>query len=243
MGLMDLIGMGGPEGKIRRLTKRTMEKFGPPENRQGAIEELGELKTEAAVDALLLRYTFRIDPGITDDEEKARVLALVLAAGDAALPAVKRFILNRDEISWPLRALSDLLPEEAVVQFLVEVSNKVGAEYSRVPEKKVLLLHALSGHKAPSITPAILPFLEDMDDEVQIAAAEVIAKQHDEAGRAPLIEHFLKAHEGSNARVREALAGILADSTWDVKGYTPKVEAALPQAYKLDSKGKVQRKT
>ena len=35
---------------------------------------------------------------------------------------------------------------------------------------------------------------------------------------------------------------LLADSGWDVKGYTPKVEAALPPAYKLDSKGKVQRR-
>jgi HEAT repeat protein len=240
---MDMIGMGGPEGKIRRLTKKAMEKFGPPENRQGAIEELGELKTEPAVDALLLRYTFRIDPGITDDEEKARVLALVLQAGDVALPAVKRFILTRDEISWPLRALSDLLPEGAVVKFLVEVANKASAEYSRVPEKKVLLLHGLLAHESPEITAAVLPFLEDMEDEVQIAAAEVIARQHDDAGREPLIQHFLKSHEGSNARVREALAGLLADSTWDVKGHTPKVEAALPAGYKLDSKGKVLRKT
>jgi hypothetical protein len=35
---------------------------------------------------------------------------------------------------------------------------------------------------------------------------------------------------------------LLADSGWDVKGYTPKMEAALPPAYKLDSKGKVQHK-
>jgi HEAT repeat protein len=243
MGLMDLIGMGGPEGKIRRLSKKTMEKFGPPENRQGAIEELGGLKTEPAVEALLLRYTFRVDPGITDDEEKARVLALVLQAGDAALPAVKRFILTRDEISWPLRALSDLLPEQAVVAFLVEVAQKVSGEYSRVPEKKVLLLHALSAHKAPSITPAALPFLDDMDDEVQIAAAEAIARQGDDSGREPLIQHFLKSHDASNARVREALAGLLAESSWDVKGYTPKVEAALSSDFKLDSKGKVQHKS
>ena len=116
------------------------------------------------------------------------------------------------------------------------------AEYSRVPEKKGLLLHALSEHKDPSILPAVVPFLEDMNDEVQIAASEVMAKQQDPAGREPLIQHFLKAHEGSNARVREALAGVLADSGFDVKGYTPKVEAALPPAYKLDSKGKVVRK-
>src|SRR5437870_2590401 len=240
MGLLDMLGIGG--SKIARLQKKASEKYGPPENRQGAIEELGEMKTEAAVDALLMRFTIRIDPGITDDEEKARVRALIVQAGEAALPAVKRFILNRDEISWPLRALSDLLPEAEFVKFLIEVARKAAAEYSRVPEKKVLLLHAFAQHKSPEISAAVLPFLEDMDDEVQIAAAEVIAKQQDTAGREPLIQHFLKAHEGSNARVRESLAGILADSGWDVKGYTPKVEAALPQGYKLDSRGKLARK-
>ena len=237
-----MLGMGGPEGKVRRLQKKASAKFGPAENRQGAIEELGALKTEAAVEALLLRYTFRVDPGITDDEEKARVLALITQAGDIALGPVKRFISSRDEISWPLRALDGLLPEADVLKFLVEVARKVGGEYSRVPEKKVLLLHALSAHKSPGIPPAVLPFLDDMDDEVQIAAAEVIARQQDPIGREPLIQHFLKAHEGNNARVREALAGLLADSGWDVKGYTPKVEAALPQGYKLDSRGKLARK-
>jgi len=242
MGLLDMLGMGGPEAKVRRLQKKAMQKFGPAENRQGAIEELGELKTEAAIDALLSRYTFRVDPGITDDDEKARVLALVTQAGEVALAPVKRFISGRDEISWPLRALEGLLPEAEVVKFLVEVATKIGGEYSRVPEKKVLLMHALSAHRSPDIAPAVLPFLDDMDDEVQIAAAEVIVKQQHPAGREPLIQHFLKAHEASNARVREALSGLLADSGWDVKGYTPKVEAALPQGYKLDSRGKVLRK-
>ncbi len=242
MGLLDMLGMGGPDAKVRRLQKKASQKFGPAENRQGAIEELGGLKTEAALDALLTRYTFRVDPGITDDDEKARVLALISQAGEVALGPVKRFIATRDEISWPLRALDALLPEAEVVKFLVEVAKKIGGEYSRVPEKKVLLLHALSAHKALEIAPAVLPFLDDMDDEVQIAAAEVIVKQQEPAGREPVIQHFLKAHEGSNARVREALAGLLADSGWDVKGYTPKVEAALPPGYKLDSRGKVVRK-
>ncbi|HYS11628.1 MAG TPA: HEAT repeat domain-containing protein [Myxococcales bacterium] len=242
MGLLDMLGVGGPDAKVRRLQKKASQKFGPAENRQGAIEELGGLKTEAAIEALLTRYTFRVDPGITDDDEKARVLALISQAGEVALNPVKRFIQTRDEISWPLRALEALLPEAEVVKFLVEVAKKVGGEYSRVPEKKVLVLHALSNRRSPEIAPAVLPFLEDMDDEVQIAAAEVVVKQQDPAGREPLIQHFLKAHESSNARVREALSGLLADSGWDVKGYTPKVEAALPAGYKLDSKGKVVRK-
>ena len=113
----------------------------------------------------------------------------------------------------------------------------------RVPEKKVLLLHAFATHKAPGITEAVVPFLEDMDDEVQIAAAQAMAVQKDERAREPLIQQFLRAHEGKNARVREALAGLLVDTQFDVKGYTPKVEAALPPAYKLDSKGRVTRKS
>jgi len=83
MGLLDMIGLGP---KLPRLQKKAMEKFGPPENRQGAIEELGALRTEQAVDALLMRYTIRVDPGITDDEEKARVLALIVQTGETALP-------------------------------------------------------------------------------------------------------------------------------------------------------------
>jgi HEAT repeat protein len=262
MGLLDKLGITGTREEkearaIAKLSKKAMEKFGPPENRQGAIEELGALKTEAAVAALLLRFTFRVDPGITDDEEKQHVHALAVEAGPAALPAVKRFILNRDEISWPLRALGELLPEPEVMAVLVEALRKAANEYSRVPEKKVLLLHAISHHRSPQVVPAALPFLEDMDDEVQIAAAQAIASQAapppgtaqgipappgSEAGREPLIQAFLRAHDHSNARVREALAGMLAEAPWDVKGYTPKVEAALPPAYKLDARGKVQRK-
>src|SRR5437762_942313 len=160
MGFLDKLGIGGSkqereERGIRKLQKKTMEKFGPPENRQGAIEELGKIRSARAIEALLMRYTIRVDPGITDDEEKQRVLALIREAGAAVA-------------AEPVKAL--------------------------VPPRE------------------------------------------------PLLKRFLSAHEGSNARVRESLAGLLADSGFDVKGYTPKVEAALPAAYKLDAKGRVVRK-
>jgi HEAT repeat protein len=248
MGLLDKLGIGGSKEDrearaVARLQKKATEKYGPKENRQGAIEELGEMRSARAVEALLMRYTVRVEPGITDDEERQRVLALVQQAGSAvAVPALEKFILSRDEIAWPLKALSDLVPESHVVAFLIGALRKAAGEYSRVPEKKVLLLHALAQHRSGEAVPAALPFLEDMDDEVQIAAAQAMAVQSDERAREPLIQHFLRAHESSNARVREALAGLLAETPFDVKGYTPKVEAALPPAYKLDSKGRVVRK-
>src|SRR6266850_6119727 len=120
MGLLELLGIGGSKDErearsVRKLQKKTIEKYGPKENRQGAIEELGELRTPRAVEALLMRYTVRVEPGITDDEEKQRVLALVQQTGAGiAVPVLKRFILARDEVSWPLKALSDLVPESEV---------------------------------------------------------------------------------------------------------------------------------
>src|SRR2546427_13106604 len=103
MGLLDMLGMGGPDAKVRRLQKKASQKFGPAENRQGAIEELGGLKTEAALDALLTRYTFRVDPGITDDDEKARVLALISQAGEGAFGRRKGCLGPHEQGSRPLR--------------------------------------------------------------------------------------------------------------------------------------------
>src|SRR5437763_16018961 len=114
MGLMDMLGLAGT--KVQRLQKKSMEKFGPPENRQGAIEELGQLKSEEAIEALLMRYTIRVDPGITDDEEKARVMALIVQSGATSIGPVKKFIVSRDEISWPLRALGQLLQPAELLQ-------------------------------------------------------------------------------------------------------------------------------
>src|SRR5256714_15247043 len=115
MGLLDLLGIGGSKEErqarsVAKLQKKATEKYGPKENRQGAIEELGELRTPRAVEALLMRYAVRVEPGITDDEEKQRVLALVQQAGSAiAVPGLKKVILGRDEGARPLQALSDLV--------------------------------------------------------------------------------------------------------------------------------------
>src|SRR5437762_6667641 len=96
MGLLDRLGIGGTKDErearaVAKLQKKTVEKYGPKENRQGAIEELGELRTPRAIEALLMRYTVRVEPGITDDEEKQRVLALVQQAGAGiAVPVLDR---------------------------------------------------------------------------------------------------------------------------------------------------------
>src|SRR3954469_6216782 len=197
MGFLDKLGIGGSreereERGVKKLLKKATEKFGPVENRQGAIEELGKMRSPRAVEALLMRYTIRIDPGITDDEEKQRVLALIREAGPAIAPGPgKAFILSRDESSWPLKALSDLLPQEEVLRFLIEVLRKTGSEYSCVPEKKVLLLRAAAAHASPDLVPALLPSRDEREDEVKTPPPPAPAPQPDDRAREPLLHRFL----------------------------------------------------
>src|SRR5512138_915180 len=98
MGLFDLFGSREEreKGALRKLAKKVTEKYGPPENRQKAIDQLGDLGTPDALGTLCLRFTVRTEPGITDDEEKETARRLLVDAGDAAVEPVEAFIREQE---------------------------------------------------------------------------------------------------------------------------------------------------
>ena len=53
MGIFDLFGSASEreQAQLKKLTRKLTEKYGPPENRQKAIEQLAELGTSAALQA------------------------------------------------------------------------------------------------------------------------------------------------------------------------------------------------
>ncbi len=167
MGILDIFGGGsGPEKALKLKTKVT-QKYGDPTSRQKAIETLGAMKIPEAVSVLLARFTINVEPQTTDADEKDHTFELICAFGADALPQVKEF-LNRSEAasSWALRILGALLPEADVIGVCTEVLTRLGAEYTRDPEKKSVLIHFLEGKDDPRIAPAMLPFIEDMSDDV-----------------------------------------------------------------------------
>lgn len=262
MGFLDALGLGGGT-KEQKLKAKLMQKYGPPENRQKAIEQLAALGTDEAIRILLLRLTMRIEPGITDDEEKERVLELIAEAGPQAVPLLKAFLFERDEIAFAYRALSELVDEPELVAAVCDVLDKAAKEYARDPEKRIQLMRHLREHKHERVTPTVLPFLEDLAYDVKIAALEAIASQatapqpgaaqsgapqsgapqtSDERAREPLINALVAAKEESNVRVQQAAAAALEATGFDVKGFKPKVEAALPPGYALDRDGHVKKR-
>jgi hypothetical protein len=253
VGLLDLFGGKGGKGGLEKLARRVTEKYGPPENRQKAIQQLADQGTPAALSTLCLRFTVRAEPGITDDEEKENVRAILVEAGEAAVAPVKEFLGAQEAgVSWGLRVLAALRPPEEVVATALGLLRRLGREYARDPEKKLVLLAWLAeGHGdlstlpasdgAPAAEAALLPLLEDFSDDVRIAAVRVLALQPlTERTRVALLELF--ARDEGHARVRGEVLDALAKLGADVKGYRPTVEALLQDPWYLDKEGHVKRR-
>lgn len=254
MGLFDLFGSKGSKAGLRKLAQKVTEKYGPPENRQKVIQQLADLDSGESLSVLCLRFTIRADPGITDDEEKEHVRQILVDAGDKAVEPVKQFLESHESgISWGLRVLAELRPADDVVATALRLLHRLGREYSRDPEKKLVLLSWLAEHHgdlttvaqgqggAPALYDTLLPLLEDFADDVRISTVRLLAQQPlEEKTRVALIELYLR--DKDNARVRGEVLQALSDLGAHVKGYRPSVEPMLVEPYYLDKEGHVKKR-
>jgi hypothetical protein len=253
MGILDLFGSRESRdlASLKKLGQKITEKWGPPENRQKAIEQLGEMGTPAALKTLCLRFTVRSEVGIQDDEEKEQARAILVAAGPRALGPVKEFLAEQESgVAWGLRVLASLAPAEEVLGTVLGLLQRLGREYTRDPEKKLVLLSWLREHPdmaarqpagGPSLPEAIAPLLEDFVDDVRIGAARALsAVPPSDQAREALIALLLRDRD--NARVRGDALQALHDLGADVKGHRADVEALIVEPWFLDREGRVKRR-
>lgn len=240
MGILDIFGGSGPD-KARKLRAKVMQKYGDPTSRQKAISQLGEMQIPEAISSLLARFTVTVEPLTTDADEKEHVFELITSRGRSAVDSVKEFLRTADSSSsWAVRLLSALLPEPELVGICVEFLHQLGATYTRNPEKKIVLIHFLTGKDDPRIAAALLPFLEDMSDDVKIAAIKALAPLKYEPAREPLLS-LLTAEETAR-RVQTAAITALHESGFGVQGYRERVESLLSDTYFVDKSGLVKKR-
>jgi HEAT repeat protein len=241
MGIFDFLGGSGPE-KALKLKPKVTQKYGDPSARQKAIQQLGEMRFPEAVSVLLQRYNITVEPLTTDADEKEHVFELVKGFGKDAVGPITDFLRkNEQATSWALRLLEALLPQPEVIGLAVDVLNHLSTQYQRDPEKKVVLLHYVTAKQDPRIAPAVLPFLDDMADDVKIAALQALGSQKHEPAREPILR-LLTAGDTAR-RVQTAALSALQESGFGVQGYREKVEATLTEPYFIGSNGVVQRRS
>lgn len=245
MGLFDLFKGGGKDkgekksNPAAKWAEKAGDKRAQNYDRQEAIQALADMGTPEAAAALLKRFTFQIDPSITDQEEKDLAFRGVLAAGKGAIEPVRSFSAKAESLAWPMRILKEILPEDEYVEELVLWLSRWDTEYAKFIDPKLQLLTELEEHKHPKILAAVERFLEDVNEPARFHAAATMLAQND-ASIVPALVKLLEEEE--SVRVKNKIADGLAAREWIVpEELRETARKALPYAYTIDGEGRLKK--
>lgn len=221
MGLFDFLkGSKGGKGAetdekaLMRHAERVMDKRAMSPDRFASIEYLCKLGTAEAWRALLPRYNFTVDPSITDQEEKQYIFEAITADPDEAVEPVREYLRSTLAIQWPIKMLRSMLSREDFVKEIIEYLETFDTGYERNPERKIQLIAALETEPDPRVTAAVLPFLEDFNEDVRFHAVRTLTAQADESARAPLLKLLL---DDSSVRIRATVVEGFAERGWPIE--------------------------
>jgi HEAT repeat protein len=239
MGLFDRLRGASSDKKASPAAKWAdrVEKRAQNYDRQEAITALSDMGTPQAVEVLLKRFTFHIDPSITDQEEKDAAFQGVLRAGTAAIEPVRAFAGKAESLAWPMKIVRELLDEGEYVEELLRWLSRWDTEYSKFVDPKVQILTALEEYTHAGIRESIERFLEDVNEPSRFHAVNALFAQGDAAAVPALLKVLV---EEESVRVRTKIAEGLAAKAWDIPADQREgVARALPGTYTVDAKGHV----
>lgn len=233
-------GGGAPvDKKVAGPAKIAADKRAQTYDRLEALQQLAEMKSADAAAALLKRFTFSIDPSITDQEEKDIAFQGIVAAGEPAVPAVIEFCAKADVLTWPLKILRELVDDARYEEELIELLGRFDTEYARNVEPKLQVINALEEVKSEDVRLAVEPFLEDVNETVRFHAVQTLFAQGNAESVGGLVK-LLEAEE--SVRVKNKVAEGLLFRGWVIpKELRESTTKALRDSsgYGVGSDGKV----
>jgi hypothetical protein len=239
MGLFDLFkgekkgSKGNPASKWAERVEKRAQNY----DRQEAIQALAEMATAEAVEVLLKRFTFHIDPSITDQEEKESAFRGILRAEKNAIEPVRAFAGKAESLAWPMKIMKELVDDQEYTEELLRWLARWDTEYAKFVDPKVQILTALEDRKQAGVREQVERFLEDVHEPSRFHAASTLLAQDDESA-APALAHLLGDEE--SVRVRTRIAEGLAARGWAVPpDERDAVRKSLPPGFLVDDAGRV----
>jgi hypothetical protein len=206
-------------------------------DRQEAIDALAAMGSADAAEVLLKRFTFHIDPSITDQEEKDSAFRGILRAGAEAVEPVRAFAAKAESLAWPMKLMKGLVGEAEYVEELLRWLSAWDTEYAKFVEPKVQLLVELEERRHPRIVSEVERFLEDVNEPARFHAV-VTALAQDDVAALPALLTTLSSEE--SVRVRTRIAEGLAVHAWIVPAADrDAARRALPASFSIDAAGRV----
>jgi hypothetical protein len=237
MGFLDRFSKDGRDARaLAKNAARAVNKYMQSPDRLKALQALRDDGSDDALYSLMKRFGMMYDKTIEDEQEKEWVFEWLVEKGAKVLPALKRYMLSADSISWPLRVLDKVVDgKDGRIDLIAAVLERHEPGYERDPTKKIQLMTHLAGLKHARVPALVAPYLADMDEGVRYAAVEALLKQGDEAAaRLPLLDVLAKEE---SLRLRLRIADGFADLGWSVADRRAEIEKAIPDSFQLDGRG------
>ena len=235
MAFLGIFGKKSDPAGIGKHAARVANKRAQAYDRWESIQALAQIRSKESVEALLPRFTFYVEPSITDQEEKDAVFNALVEAGAVAIDPVSAFMRKAESISWAIKILDKVAPPDLVIGRLLELLATMDTEYERDPERKNQILTTLAERKDPRIEPAVVRFLGDMNETVRFNTVAVLSAQEAIASQAQAIIACLCTED--SVRVRNRILDALATAGVSVSPQEEQVKARLTQHYTLDARG------
>lgn len=224
-----VFGLFSKERALERAIKKTTNKLTQSPDRYGAMEKLREIGTEEALFGLLRRFSITATKLIEDQEEKEWVVEVLAAKGEAALPALRRYMKQATSIAYPLRVLEQIADRDTALEVVDAILDAEQPGYTRDPEKRMQVIGWLTEYRAVTdeeVVSRVAPYLADFDENVRFAAVESLSQRATPAAGERLVEALVREEEESR-RLKTRIAEILADHDLDLHGKKEQVTALL----------------
>lgn len=237
--MFGLFGKRSDDAALRKHAERAANKRAQAIDRWDSIQALARMKSVEAVAALLPRFTFYVDPSITDQEEKDAAFEAIVALGEVSVPPVHDFLRRTESISWSVKILDRVARPDVVIGEVLSLLSALDTEYTRDPQKKIQSLGLLEERRDPRIAAALVRFLTDANETARFHAVGAVLAQAEAVEHREALTSALCRED--SVRVKQRILDGFIAAGWGVGDRPHEVRAALPPGYSLDATGRPRR--
>lgn len=236
MGMFDFItlSIGSKDKQLVLHSRRIKTKDAQAEDRQASAIWLATHRTPESIVGLLGRFEMTYEHLMKDAGEKEEVAELVRHLGADAIRPLESHLGRCKAFARPLALYEELTSTEQAMAMVIKLIDKEGDSELR-PEKKRHLLIKLGEYTHADARDTAMPFLDDYDEGVRYAAAEVLINQPEtDAIRDALLGALTRPAEDST-RFRGRLAEIAAARGWKLDAHEDQIAGATPAGFRVQS--------
>ena len=230
MGILDFLFGGSAESQLKRHSKRVSNLNAQAEDREASAIWLAENGSEAAIFAMLKRFSLNYEQRMKDTKEKENIYRLLEQIGHQALEPCKEWMRRNVNFAYPLKLIQKLEGDETCILFLLELLALENDDFT--PQKKIQILSHLQSHQHEQIVLILPPYLSDFNEDVRYAVIETLIAQDDDTIREAFVNHIKNPKEVSN-RLKHRIASHFVEKGWSITGTAEDLKEHLPVGFTI----------